>query len=314
MEIRENIDNLKRISASFTLLILGITSLLFIKTVFATNISTSLIVGNALPSVAAVTVNNASSSINLTANATTTVTVNFQISDNNGCTDVFSSGSISILLYRSGITSSSCNSSQNNLNCYKKTTSTNSCAGINTSANATTTFDVYYFADATDASSSYVAQNWLATVIATDASNATGSADSSGIEMNTLVAINVTTSSINYGTVTAGSDTGATNETATTTNAGNSSTTLQLYAQQTLSSGANAIATSSQRYATSSFTYGTGDVALTDSAATVNGFILTSPTSTSAVSGATFWGVSVSSSYPTGTYTGTTVFSALFQQ
>lgn len=267
---------------------------------------------NAAPSASSLVVNN-SNPIILTANTTTTVPVSFQVTDNNGCSDVFSSGNISVLLYRSSIGSSSCNTTQNNRYCYKVTTSTHNCSGMNNSANATSTFYVYYFADATDASSSYVAQNWLATVIATDASNATGSADSSGVELNTLVAIDVTTSSIDYGTVNAGSNTGATNQIATTTNAGNSSTTLQLSAQETLTYGSNVITTSSQRYATSSFTYPGASVALSDSATTVSGFILTSPTSTTKVSGPTFWGVAVPGGNPTGTYTGVTTFGALFQ-
>lgn len=303
----------RQVSLSFFSLVVLATIFVVVRTVIAANISSTLIVGNAAPSITAVSVNNGNP-ITLTSNATTTINVNFSLSDNNGCTDVFSSGSIAILLYRSSISSSSCNSSQNNLNCYKVTTSTNSCTGSNPSANATSSFSLYYFAQPTDASSSFVSDTWLATVIGTDSSNASGTADSSGVELNTLVAINVTTSSINYGTVTAGTDTGAVNQIATSTNAGNVTTTLQLSAQATLTNGGSAIATSSQRYGTSTFTYPGVSVPLSDSASTVSGFILVSPTSTQNVSQPTFWGVSVSSSFPTGTYTGTTVFSPLFQQ
>ncbi len=311
-------SNRSLIGFSLLFAICLISASFIFQTVFAANLTTSLIVGNASPTVDTVTVNNATTTINLNSgstlnNGTTTVTINFSVTDNNGCSDVFSSGSLAILFYRTTITSSSCNSSQSNLNCYKVTTSTNSCSGANVNANATATVDVYYFANATDASSSFPSTDWRATVIATDGSAGSGFRDSSGIEVNTLVAIDVTTSSINYGTVTAGSDTSSTNQTATTTNAGNASTTLQLSAQQTLKFGANAIATSSQRYATSAFTYAGASVPLSDSATTVSGFLLTSPTSTTNVAGASFWGVSVSSSYPTGTYTGTTIFGALFQ-
>lgn len=283
-----------------------------IQTVFSATVSSTLVVGNAAPAVTAVTVNGASA-ITLSPNATTAVSVSYQVSDSNGCTDVFASGTLSILLYRSSITSSSCNGAQSNMNCYKVTTSTNNClSATSTSANATSTFHVYYFADPTDPSSTYSAQTWLATAIATDSANATGSADSSGVELNTLVAVNVTTSSINYGTVTGGTNTGAVNQTATTTNAGNVTTTLQLSALSTLTNGGNIIETSSQRYSTSSFTYPGTSTPLTGSAVTVGGVTLVQPTSTSFVDRATFWGVSVSSSFPTGTYSGVTTFAGLF--
>lgn len=255
---------------------------------------------------------NAGSNITLTANATTAVNVNATITDNNGCADI-QNGTTTVLLYRSGITSSTCLTTANDLNCYRATNFTASSTCSANAVNTTTTFGVQYFAQATDASSSFSAQNWLATVIFKDQNNGTGTADSPGVEVLTLTAINVTTSSINYGTVTAGTDTGATNQNATSTNAGNSSTTLQLRASATLTSGANSISTSSQRYSTSSFTYAGTSTALTDTLVTVSGFFLTAPTSSTNVAQTTFWGLTVAGGTPTGTYTGTNVFGALFQ-
>jgi hypothetical protein len=131
--------------------------------------------------------------------------------------------------------------------------------------------------------------------------------------MNTLTAINVTTSSINFGAVAAGANTGSTNQNTSSTNAGNSTTTLQLYAVQTLASGVNIITTSSQHFATSTFTYGGAEQALGSTAATVTGFVLTAPTSSSYVSGAVQWGLAVPGGTPTGTYTGVNAFLPLFQ-
>lgn len=292
-----------------TLLLLGVIAI--VRTVVAANLTSQVIVGNAAPTVSSVSINGGTN-ITLTANATQTVQVNATISDSNGCADL-TGGSSTILLYRSGYTSSSCNTTQNNQYCYKATafTVTSTCQG-GTTINTTTTFELYYFADATDASSSYSGQNWLATVIQRDAADAISFADSSGVEVNTLTAINVTTSSVNYGTLSANTDTGSTNQIATTTNAGNSSTTLQLSALSTLTSGPNSIPTSSQKYATSSFTYSSGGTALSATPTTVSGFLLTKPTSTSNVQAATFWGLQVPNGTPTGTYTGTNVFSALF--
>lgn len=296
-----------------SLAIFLIGSLIFLHTVFAvtTNLTSQVIVGNAAPTVSSVVV-NAGAPIVLTANATQNVSVTATITDNNGCPDI-TGGTTTILLYRSGVNSSTCLTAPNDLNCYRATAFTASSTCTTTSVNATTTFAVQYFAQATDSSSSFAAQNWIATVIFKDPANATGSSDATGVELNTLTAINVTTSSINYGTVSANTDTGATDQVATTTNAGNSSTTLQLSAVSTLTSGANSIATSSQHYSTSTFTYPGTSTALTASPVTVTGFLLTAPTSSSNVSQATFWGLSVPGGTATGTYTGTNLFSALFQ-
>ncbi len=282
-----------------------------IQTVVAANVGSQVVVGNSAPAVSSVVI-NAGSAITLTTNTTTSISITATVTDSNGCADI-TGGTTTVLLYRSGITSSTCNTTPNDQNCYKATafTATSSCIS-STQINTTTTLSLQYFAQATDASSSFSAQNWLATVSVRDTSNATGTADSSGVELNTLTGINVTTSSIDFGTLGAGADTGSTNQVATTTNAGNSSTTLQLSASVTLTSGGNTIATSSQHYSTSTFTYSGTSTALGSSPVTVGGFTLTNPTSSSNVSKATFWGLAVPGGTPTGTYSGTNVFSSLF--
>lgn len=273
--------------------------------------SSTVIVGNASPSVLDVVV-NANSEIVLTANATTAVNVTARITDNNGCSDI-TGGTSTILLYRSGVTSSSCLSTQNNLNCYLATVFTASSTCSSNQVYTTTTFGVYYFAEPTDASNSlYSAQNWLATVIFKDSNNSTGSGDPlSGVELRSLTAINVTTSSINYGTLSASSTSGS-NEITTSTNAGNTSTTLRLSANSTLAKGSDSITTSSQHYATSSFTYGTGDQSLQETPTAVVGSIMTAPTSTTTVNRAIFWALNVPAGTPTGTYNGVNLFTAAY--
>ncbi len=275
--------------------------------------SSTVVVGNAAPTISAVSLNGASSIV-LTANATTAINVNATVTDNNGCADI-TGGTSSILVYRSGITSSTCLGTQSDKSCYKITTftSTSSCSNSVT-LNTTTTFGIYYFADATDASSSFAAQNWIATVNVTDVAGgtSTGASDSSGVELLTLNAINVTTSSLNYGTLSASSTTGAVNQIATSTNAGNSSTTIRLSANSTLVSGGNLIPTSSQRYATSTFTFPGTAVQLTESPVTVSGFSLAQPSSTASLGQAVFWGLEVPAGTPTGTYSGVNLFTSLF--
>lgn len=301
----------------------------------AQNVTSTVLVTSSTPSISSVVISqnpaSAGSStpqyIVLTASTTVPVYVMAQILDPNGCTDTYA-GSTTILLYRSGLgggttASSTCNatSTTNNTSCYKASAfnSTGTCTGAgSTTFNVTTTFSVWFYADATDASSAYSGQNWMATIIVTSTAGVGANGDTpratTSDMMQTLSAINVTTSSINYSSVSAGSNTGSGTFVATTTNVGNSTTTLQLSAYQTLMSGANVIATGSQYYATSSFTYGgsTG-TALTGSAFTVNGFLLVTPTTSAAVPGAaTFWELGVPSGTPAGTYNGFNQFTALW--
>ncbi len=272
--------------------------------------TSSVIVGNAAPTVTSVVL-NANAVITLTANATTAVNVTAIISDNNGCSDI-TSGTTTILVYRSGITSSTCLSTQDNLNCYLATAFTASSTCASNSVNATATVGIYYFAQPTDATSSlFSAQNWMATVIFKDPSNATGSGDAAGGELNSLTAVNVTTSSINYGTLSANS-TSPTSEVTTSTNAGNTSTTLKLSANSTLTKGTDSIATTSQHYATATFTYGADEQLLQETATAVAGSILTAPTGTANVNRAIFWQLNVPAGKPTGTYAGVNLFTAVY--
>ena len=277
----------------------------------ASNASTTVVVGNNAPSVTSVVLNGGSA-ITLTANTTTNVNVTVTISDNNGCSDI-TSGTTTVMMYRTSFGSSSCMTGANNLYCYLATSFTNSSTcGPSISVNATTTFAVYYFAQATDGSSAFSSSDWTATVVFKDLAQSTGTADSTGRELNTLTALDVTTSSINYGTLSASSTTGGVNQVTTSTNAGNSSTTLRLSAIATLTSGANSIATTSQRYSTSSFTFAGTSTALQQTATDVPGSFLTAPTSTTNVLRPYFWGLEVPAGTATGTYNGTTLFTAVF--
>jgi len=271
---------------------------------------------------------NNTSRIVLTPNQTTSVSVNTSVTDYNGCSDLTGASS-SVLLYRSGIGSSTCSggaASNLNLNCYVASgtfasvfTNVGACTN-STTENVTTTFGVYYFAQATDASSSFNGQNWVATVIVTSGPGKTGTGDStnntSSNKFATLNAIAVSQASINYGSVGASQNTGATNQQTTIANAGNYSTTFQVYANPTLSlNGANSVflATSSQQYATTSFTYNNASAtALTGSAVTVTGFILTAPTTTTNVSGTAYWGIGIASGTATGSYSGVNQFNSLY--
>ncbi len=225
----------------------------------------SIVLSDPNPIVSAVSLNDGNPII-LTPNTTTTIYANFTVTDADGCSDVFSSGNTTSTIYRSGL---SFDCTADDRNCYRVETTTNNCSG-GTSAQATSTFQVYYFADATDASSSYSAQNWLAKIQVRDSSGNTGSSTASGVELNTLVALEVSTSSINYGTVNPNSNTGQNNPVTPVKNAGNGTSTV-LLSGTALISGSNQIATSSQHYASSTFVFGGNEQQLSGTNTTITG-------------------------------------------
>ena len=232
------------------------------------------VLASSTPGVFNVLVNNGNS-ITLNPNTTTTIAVGYMVSDADGCGDVFYNGNVTTTLYRSGVSGgASCLAST--LNCYTiVSTSTHSCPGpasTSTYVNGTTTFQIYFFADATDASSTYPSEGWLAQVAGMDASAVSATATSSQVELNSLLAIALGTSTINYGTLTAGTDTTSTNQTMSVQNAGNTSSTLRISGTAFVS-GSNSIATSSQHYATSTFTFGGAEQSLSDSATLTAGFL-----------------------------------------
>jgi hypothetical protein len=142
--------------------------------------------------------------------------VKFTVADNNSCQNAASGNEISSVTanaYRSAIGSSSCRVSgdYNSNNCYPQASANTdfscvqdglSCTGIgDVDATFTCTFSLWYTADATDPSSQFPAQNWLASAQATD-DNATTSGivqASSGNELLSFLAFNVPQSTIAYG-------------------------------------------------------------------------------------------------------------------
>lgn len=300
------------ISLLVAIFLMGTFSIL--QTALAENVSTQVVVANAAPSVSVVKILN-DNPIIVTANATTAITVSFTVTDSNSCTDVFELGTVSTTLLRGGVavyTNDNVDCAASNLNCYRVTTSSHDCVS-GTSADATATLEVYYFADATDGSSSYSAQAWQAYVIVQDQAVASGSASSSDQELNSLTSMTSQSSTIDYGSVAANANTGATNQEQPFANTGNTTSSLTVYGTALVETliGTNSVATSQQKYATSSFTYGTDDIALTElTAVSISNTTTTNPTSTEFVLVSLFWGIAIPDGIATGTYVGTSTFGA----
>ena len=298
-----------KLGLAFMVAIFLMGTFMILQTALAEDVSTTVIVANATPTVTNVKILN-DNPIVLTSNATTAITVSFIVTDSNDCTDVFELGTVSTTLLRGGVavyTNDDVDCTASNLDCYRVSTSSHSCTS-GTSADATATLEIYYFADATDGSSSYSAQAWQAFVIVQDQAVASGSASSSDQELNSLTSLTSQSSTIDYGTVAANADTGATNQQQPFANTGNTTSGLTVYGTALLNAAANEIATGQQKYATSSFTYGTDDIALTETAVSVSDTTSTNPTSTEYVLTNLYWGIAILNGQATGTYAGTSTF------
>jgi hypothetical protein len=261
------------------------------------------------PVISTMLFNSGNANIILTPNTTTPITAVASVSDPAGPGNILSATST---IYRTSF-GSSC--TPNNSNCYQIPSS--NCVFSNNTSTVTCTAGLWYFAQSTgNASSSFPSDSWTSAITVKDGGGYTVTATSSIANVNVLTAINLSTSSINYGLLIPNTNTGSTNQAVAVQNVGNSSTTLQISGSAFINGG-NIIATSSQHYATSNFTFGAfagSEQQLSDSLTTVPGFILTNPTSTSTVQGNIFWGDSVPSGSPKGIYTATTTFSAVFSQ
>ncbi len=156
----------------------------FVARSYADDAIPTVSISGATPTVASVAISP--DPITLTENTSTTVTITALISDSDGCGDVFVSGTISAVLYRSGV---GVNCTANNSNCYRGITLSevgNTCTGgSDTDGNASGTVDLWYLAEATDADSSYPPESWVASVNAVDSGNVSSTATSS-VELLTL--------------------------------------------------------------------------------------------------------------------------------
>ena len=180
-------------------------------------------VNNVAPTVSAVTL-NAGAAINLEAGTTKSIPVTATITDNNGCASSEISNVVAYV-YRSAITYTGCDTSgeQNGNYCYSEVScSAGTCSGTNVTY--TCSVPMQYYAEPTDTDnveSTFAAQNWLATVKATDNNSATGNATlATGVEVNSLAAFNITPG-IDYQTLNAGQTDATLAQTVITTPTGN---------------------------------------------------------------------------------------------
>lgn len=299
----------------------AVTFLFAVSVVLAADINTSVTVGNADPSISALSFNGGSD-LTLTENSSVWATSTMTVTDTNGCSDI---ASVSAKLYLASTTNAGTLCSYDGNNCYvvascTATTTGNICeGGADTSVQYDCGFHVWYTATPTDSSSPLWASSiWSVSATSTDATAGTGNATNTAetIEINTLNALSLS-GNIAYDATSAGSNTGAVTETITITNTGNTKIDGQFSGDvmctdySTCSGGAfgpeqQKFDTTDQAY--SSLTY---TLAATSSPANVQVNVAKPTATTTPSTQATYWGIAIPSGQTAGSYTGQNTVSAI---
>jgi len=196
------------------------------------------------------TLNNGET-ISLLPGTTTLVYATGTVTDLNGFADITNA---TATIYRSGVAGGAACSVDNN-NCYRS--EPGQCQFINCSGNSCTVqceANVQYYAEPTDVSSLFEGEEWLAFIEAEDTAAGYGFASALGVELATLRAISVT-GAINYGSLTANSDTGSFNASTSVLNLGNVEADLEVTGSDLTDGGASVIPVNEQKFATTTFTY-----------------------------------------------------------
>lgn len=287
----------------------------------ADTISTSVEVGNAVPTVAIAAYPNDGSvggSITLTENTTTQATVSATLTDTNGYADIKSAKAY-VLRHTLDLGEDLASCALDNSDCYRTECNldTGSGSGNNITCNASPS--LWYLADPTDGTSSSSADDWMVMVIASDSVGADGLASNSGtaVDVNTLGALNVS-SSVGFGTVGAGSNTGASPIQSGVTNTGNkhidvlvksASSTYSLWCDNCTEP--DTIANANEKYSSASITYSDDfTVALTGSNKEYNICLPKATNNANPVNDTLFWGLAIDSGQGAGSYTGSNTITA----
>jgi len=272
-------------------------------------------VGNVAPVVSSVQLNGGDSITLLNENATTSISVAATITDNNGCSDIDSGDNDSYVdLYRSGVGRASCDSNgeDNDNSCYAivDCDAPSGCeGGDDLDVSVTCSVALQYHADPTDTGASYPDENWIATVVGKDEA-LSGEANSSGVELNSFVALNVT-SSIDYGSLEVGQIANSTNlpQSVTVSATGNTGLDVEI-SGSAMTDGANSITVGSQKYATSSIQYQNG-AELSASVVELEANCSKTTASSSPATQSVYWGLQIPNKTLTGSYSGTITFGAV---
>lgn len=267
--------------------------------------TTTVTVGNVVPVVSGVSL-NAGSNISPTENTIVSVNITGKVTDDNGWATI---SNITAQAFRSG---KAINCSAGDNDCYTGISCSSS--GSGTVASVTCATSLWFHLDPTD-SGTYAAEEWVGAILATDSSSATHedtSEASENVDVIGTLCLDVT-SSVAYGTVAAGNDTGATNKSTLVSNTCNTAIdTLVSGTALTSAAATGTIVVGNQHYDLTAFTYGGTETVLTGSNVLVE-IVCAKPAShaPSNSSDEVFWGIAVTGGTPIGTdYGGANTFTA----
>jgi hypothetical protein len=303
------------------LLILALGFLSAVSIVFADNVSTSVTVGNAAPAISNLSMNGGND-ITLTENTLVFASSTMTVTDTNGCSEISSvTAQFSFASSTSEADGSTC--SYDSQTCYiahscTATTTGDTCdGGGDTSVEYDCKFEIWYPARPTDASSPGLSDAiWYVTATSsdgTDTGTATNTAET--IDVTTLNSLDVT-SSIGYGSVSAGADTGGTNQSITHTNTGNTAIDNEISGDVMCTDystcAEDSFTQDQQKFDTSDVTYAslTNTLAATTSPATIELDLATTSSTSTNPTDTTFWGIAIPSGQAAGSYTGQNTVSA----
>jgi hypothetical protein len=275
--------------------------------------SASYTINNVAPTVGNVILNNGNDIYLSIKNAPEKIVwaTSTSVSDDNGCNDIVDGTST---IYMSNATSAQ-NCAANDNDCYLALAADCNISDCGAQPDSIATMacsvSLAYHAIPTDSATGtiYAAYNWLAAINAYD-ENYTGSAIStSTVEVVAAAALGVTETTIPYGIIVAGQNTGTNNATTTVVNFGN--TPLDNYIEGTsMVNGPNAINENNQQFDLSNFNWSTGTFTLSSTTPQLVNIDAARPTSAADVSDQIFWGLGVPLGILSGDYTGTNTFTA----
>ena len=327
-----------RTEGVFALLaLIAVSVFFFVGYVKADTSTTSVVVGNSAPTL---TVSLDRSTITLSENTYAWASTTLTITDGNGCVTineveaslVFASTTADMGANICGRPSSNYLSWDENYcmmavtasstgGCMATTTGDTCSDGSPTVGEWDCGFQVWFTATPSDASAPFAdlqSARWFVVGSTTDnvvSASATNTAQT--IEVATLNALDVT-GTITYPETAAGADTGATNQTATVTNTGNTVTDTEI-SGTALCSDAGVCETpvtriddSQQKFGLADDTYASLTSNLSSSTpATIETVLATTTATSTAITDATYWGVAIPSGQANSTYTGTQTFTAV---
>jgi hypothetical protein len=142
------------------------------------------------------------------------------------------------------------------------------------------------------------------TVTATDQGALQATSSATAVELNSLLGITAT-SSINYGALTQGVNTGSTNQEVTVESVGNTGLDTLLQGTDMDDGNGHIIAATYQKYFNSTFTYNIGGNSLTNSDVLLALRVTKTTTSGTPSNKKIYWGIEIPAAIPSGNYSGT---------